>query len=297
LIYFIVNPNAGSGKGKETVPIIEKIMRENDMEYSVIFTNKSGDLARVSELIDMNKAKAIVCVGGDGTVQEYVGLAVEKNVNFGIIPVGSGNDFLYSVPGNTPKFDSFEEKIKFYAKKIIGGKVIHTDAVAVNGDKYFFNIGGTGIDIQVLKDALPLKKKFAGAAYFLSLIKNAATYNASEITLTVDGVSERDVFLLLAICNGAYYGGHMRIAPPALIDDGFITLCITRNMSRLKRMVMFPSVKSGAHSKLKEVSFQNCSSVKLEFEGTKTINLDGNLVEFESPLTFEIMKGAVNFIV
>ena len=297
LIYFIVNLTAGSGKAAAAVPLIEKIMLEHNAGYSLVYTNAPGDFPRISSLIDLNGAEALVCVGGDGTVQEYAGMAVGRGIKFGVIPAGSGNDLLYSLPGGERNFSAFEEKIIFHTRKIIKGDVMPVDAVSVSGGKYFFNIAGTGIDIQVLKDALPLKKIFGGASYFISLIKNAVTYKTGPMTLTVDGVSETDRFLLLAVCNGAYYGGHMRIAPPASVNDGFITLCKVRKMPRLKLMTMFPRVRSGGHASLEEVSFVNCKSVKLEFEGRKTINLDGNLVECESPLSFEIVKDAVRFIV
>ena len=304
MVYFIVNPAAGSGKTTTAIPVIEKIMKEHNIEYRFVFTNAPGDSRpvadRVSGIIDFDRAKTIVCVGGDGTVQEYIGLAVGKDIDFGIIPAGSGNDLIRSTPGEKRKFSGrsgFEDKIKFYTEKIVKGDVQSVDAVSINGENYFFNIGGTGIDIQVLKDALPLKKFFGKGSYFLSLIKNIVTYKPMEMTLTADGKIEADKFVLVAICNGSYYGGGMRIAPPAVINDGFITLCKIKKMPRLKMMAMFPKVKSGGHSKLKEVAFVDCSSVKLEFTGKKIINLDGNLSEFESPLTFEIVKNAVRFIV
>ena len=297
LIYFIVNPTAGSGKAKNAIPIIEKIMSENNTAYSVIYTSSPEDYTRVSELIDFDAAKAIICVGGDGTIQEYVGLTIGRDINFGIIPAGSGNDLIHSIPRGERKFKSFEERIKFYTEKIIKPEITRVDAISINKEKYFFNIGGTGIDIQVLKNALPLKKIFGGAAYFLSLIKNVITYKAMEMTLTIDGKPEIDKYLLLAICNGAYYGGGMKIAPSALINDGYITLCKVKKIPRLKLMALFPRVKSGNHVNIKGVSFVNCSSVKLEFNGKKIINLDGNLPEFNSPLTFEIMKEAVSLIV
>jgi len=303
MIYFIVNPAAGSGRAKGAVPVIERIMREHNIkpgsDYSLIYTESPGDFTRVSGLIDFNIAKTIVCVGGDGTIQEYVGLAVNKNINFGVIPVGSGNDLILSVPvpEYAQKFSDFEQKIIFYTEKIFTNKIINIDAVSINGENYFFNIGGTGLDIQVLKDALPLKKFLGGGAYFISLMKNVFTYKAMQMTLTIDGGSETGMFILAAICNGAYYGGNMRICPPAVINDGYITLCRIKNMPRLKMLTVFPKVKSGKHVSLKEVSFVNCSSLKLEFDGRKTINLDGNLVEFESPMTFNIIKDAVKFII
>ena len=295
MIYFIVNPAAGAGRAKTAVPIIEQAMRGH--EHTFIYTEAPADSARVGGLIDWSIAESIVCVGGDGTAQEYIGLAVGRDINFGIVPVGSGNDMLLSVPAAAPKFLSLGDKTRFYAEKIIRREIMPADAVSVNGGQYFFNIGGTGIDIEVLKGALPLKKFIGGAAYFISLIKNAATYSAGQITLTVDGKPETDRFLLLAVCNGAYYGGGLKVAPPAVINDGYITLCKARNMTRLKLMAMFPRVKSGGHTKLAEVSLVNCSSVKLEFEGARTINLDGNLHEYTSPVTFKIMPGAVRLIV
>jgi len=298
LVYFIVNPLAGFGKAETAVPIIEKIMRENNIAHFFIYTNGQDDCERVSGLIDFGEAETIACVGGDGTIQEYIGLAVGREITFCVIPAGSGNDTILAFPNYTKrKFSSYDEKIIFYTNKIIENNIIAADAIRVNGEKYLFNIGGTGIDIQVLQDAQPLKRVFGGASYFLSLIKNVVTYKTSEMTLTVDGRAETDKFLLLAFCNGSYYGGGMRIAPPAVIDDGCMTICKIKKMPRLKMMVLFPKVKTGAHADISEVSFENCSSVKLEFEGKKIINLDGNLIEYESPLTFEIIKGAVKLIV
>lgn len=297
MVCFIVNPVAGSGKAKTAVAMIEKLMRKSGMEYSLVYTRSHGDIERVAGQIDLNTVKTIACVGGDGTVQEYAGLAVRRDINFCVIPAGSANDLLYSLPGGVRSFRSFEEKIAFYVKKIPAGRTILADVIAVNDEKYFFNIGGTGIDIQVLRDAIPLKKRFGGASYFISLIKNVVTYRGEEMTLTVDGKTETGKFLLLAVCNGAYYGGKINIAPSAAINDGFITLCKVKNMPRLKIMALFPLVKPGQHTRLKEVSIQNCEEIKLEYRGKKTINFDGNLYEFESPVTFKILKDAVRLIV
>ena len=297
MICFIVNPTAGSGKSKAAAAIIETLMRESGQAYSMIYTSGPGDFDRVAGLIDPARAKTIACVGGDGTAQEYAGLAVGREVNFAIIPAGSANDLLYSIPGSPHKFRNFEEKVTFHTRKILSGRTMPVDVVAVNDERYFLNIGGTGIDIKVLEDALPLKKTFGSAAYFISLLKNAAGYHAEEMTLSVDGKSETGKFLLLALCNGAYYGGKLHIAPPAAIDDGLITLCKVKKMPRLKMMTLFPLVKPGWHTIMKEVSILNCEEVKLEYRGKKTINFDGNLYEYDSPVTFRVIKGAIQLIV
>ena len=297
MYYFIVNPASGAGRATAAAPIIDALMAEGGRDYIILYTENDRDYDRIAGLINVEKADAVVCVGGDGTIQQYAGLAVGRDVPFGVIPAASGNDLMYSLPDGGKKFSVFEDKIRYYIERVLEGATIPIDAVAVNGSHFFVNIGGTGADIQVLKDAIPLKKYFGGASYFLSLMKNAITYNAEKMTLTVDGKIEVDYYLLLAVCNGSYYGGHMKVAPGALIDDGLLTLCIVKKMPKLKLMAVFPSVKNGKHGAFKEVSFINCSTVKLEYEGVRTINFDGNLLDFASPLTFEVCKGALRFIV
>ena len=296
MVYYIVNPVAGSGKALEAVPVIKRLMDENGADYSIIYTEKPGDSTRVSRLIDFNAVSTIVCVGGDGTLQEYVGLAIENDVNLGVIPVGSANDLLYSLPRSFTRFRTQEEKTAYYTQRVLQGKTIDIDAVSVN-DRYFLNIAGTGADIHVLREALPLKRFFGSAAYFIALIKTVITYTAEKMTLVIDEESESGELLLIAICNGAYYGGNMKIAPPSVIDDGLLTICKVKKMLKLKLMAMFPRIKSGGHTRIKEVSFVNCSTIKLEYNGKKTINLDGNLFEMESPLIFKVLKNAVSFII
>jgi len=297
LICFIVNPAAGSGRAATAAAIIERMMQRHGMQHSLVYTRAAGDFSWVAEQIDLEKCSAIACVGGDGTVQEYVGLAVGREISFAVIPAGSANDLLHSVPGSLPRFRTFEEKIEHYVEKLITGRTILADVISVNNQSCFFNIGGTGIDIQVLKDAAPLKKTFGKAAYFLSLVKNVAGYRPEKMTLCVDGISETGDFLLLSICNGAYYGGKLKIAPSASIDDGYITLCKVRKMPRLKLVALFPLVKPGRHDRIKEVSIVSCKEVRLEYDGRKTINFDGNLYELAGPLRFEVLKGAVRLVV
>jgi len=265
--------------------------------YSIIYTDKPDDSDRVSSLIDLDAAKAIICVGGDGTVQEYVGLAIENGVNFGVIPAGCANDLLLSIPECKKRFRSFADKITYYTNRVIQNETIPLDAVLINRERYFINISGTGLDIQVLQDALPLKKYINGAAYFLALLKNMFTYKATEMTLTIDGRPETGEYILMAVCNGAYYGGNIQVAPKAVPNDGMLTFCKVVNMNKLKIAAMIFSIKPGWHSLFKEVTYVNCSNVKLEFKGKRIINLDGNLIGYESPLLFEIVKNAVNLII
>ena len=297
MIYFIVNPAAGSGKALAAVRRIKDCMRGPDTKYKIIQTERPDDYERVSGLIDAHSAQAVLCVGGDGIAQEYSGLAISLGVPYGVIPMGSANDLLYSIPGNKPVLKTLEDTVAYYVDSALNEKTVLIDAVSVNEDRYLLNIGGCGIDIKVLEDALPLKKYFGGGAYFLSMIKNAATYKDEAMTITIDGKKEDGAYLLLAAANGSYYGGRMRIVPPAVINDGELTLCVVKKMPRIKRIFVFPLVKPGWHGALREVSYINCKSVKVEFQGVKTVNLDGNLLEYQSPLEFKIMKDAVKFII
>ncbi len=306
MIYFIVNPAAGSGKSVKAVPYIEEVMTQAGQDYKFIYTNKPKDAETIKSAIDFGIAKAVICVGGDGTIQEVMPLMLNTGIPMGLIPSGSGNDFAGSLEGFRITEGSFEQKIKGYTKKLLTAKAVDTDAVSLKGkpvgrddfEQFFFvNISSIGIDAEVAASVPKLKKTFGGAAYLVALIKTIFTYRSSSVRVTADGKRLDDKFLLTAVCNGRFYGGGFMIAPMADLGDGELTVCLVRHMPRLKVLVLFPSAMKGKHTRFKEVLQYNCKKIVMEFEGVRNTNLDGNMFTFKSPIEYEVMRGALRMLI
>lgn len=99
MYYFIVNPNARSGKGRLIWQKVCRIMNEKRLPYEALFTEKKGEAAKLArEAAERDEAaeqnKIIVAMGGDGTISEVLdGIWNHPEVTFAFIPIGSGNDF------------------------------------------------------------------------------------------------------------------------------------------------------------------------------------------------------------
>jgi diacylglycerol kinase family enzyme len=308
MIYFIVNPAAGSGKGLRAAGIIERLMEGKGREFRVIKTIRPDDMDQVSAQIDWNAAELVVSVGGDGSAQEAVGLVIGRGIPFGVIPAGSGNDMIKSLPNDYArsgaKAEDFELNIAYYLGKALSGEaraldVIELSALRPDGSTYLsysLNIASLGFDTQIVANTHSLKKRFGRASYFVSLLTTLVGYKSENYKVIADGRVSEGRLLLSAICNGRRYGGVFDIAPSARMDDGLLTLCLIKAMSRPKILFFFPRALRGRHITMPEVSFIDCQKAVYEFEGARLVNLDGNLVSLKGPLEFTVRKGAVKVV-
>ena len=153
MLDLIVNPSAGKDgkKVKKILPLVEKRLLERGIEYVIHATKMPKQATTLTQTLITSGATDIVVVGGDGTLHEVInGFSDFERVNLGIIPCGTGNDFINSI--NLPL-----DPIKAI-DLIIDGTAKYTDFMqmpTVRG----LNIIGMGIDVDVLKRYSALKKK------------------------------------------------------------------------------------------------------------------------------------------
>ncbi|MCL2699814.1 MAG: diacylglycerol kinase family lipid kinase [Defluviitaleaceae bacterium] len=287
MTYFIVNPIAGKGRAQART---EEINAHMTGDFRVVMTTAPKHAKELAEQAVREGAKTVVAVGGDGTIQEVVSGLAGSDCAFGVIPSGSGNDFVKSV--------DIDETLPTagHLDIIRGGNIRAIDLVKIN-DSCFANIGSIGIDAQIVVVADKLKKIFGKAAYVMAALWCTMTKGATPMSIKVDDALYERKFTLVAVCNGWNYGGGFKIAPSAKNDDGQLTLCMIDGMSKPAMTVLFPRVIKGTHVTLKQVSFMDCKKAEINFEGTQLINLDGNLNHMTGPLKFEIMPTALNVLV
>lgn len=290
MYHFIVNPAAGGGRTMQHIPALQKHMELRELPYRISYTEKPMDAKRLAQNACQEKSDGVICVGGDGTIQEAAGGMLYTGVPLGIIPAGSGNDFIFSlgVKLNAPVQKRLDAILRGHTKQI--------DAIRM-GKFYFTNIGSIGMDAEIVFHAAAFKKSFKRSAYLLSTLKNVLTFQNMPMKLVIDGQELTDDMTLVAVCNGRCYGGGFQIAPQAEIDDGKITLCVIRNLSKPKKTAFFPTVLLGAHEKIKGVEFYPCKKVSIHYDGLRNINLDGNIYELYGPITFEIVPWAIKVFV
>ena len=290
----IVNPTAGGGRAAKLLPWLrERLRQRTDARLQV--TWRPGDAeawaARASGTYDR-----VVAVGGDGTVQEVVNglLADGSGAALGIVPVGSGNDLARSL--ELPR-----DPVTAWTAAIGRAESAVDAAHARNGDgreRWFASAGGIGFDAEVANTMVARRPWQHGrAGYLVSGLVELWGYENRSVRIAIDGAEPiARKILLLAMSNGAYYGGGMHISPGARADDGLMDLCIVGDLGRLAALRQVPNLYRGTHVRHPAVEMRRARVVEIEGDGDTRIHLDGEPFG-RLPLHVELRHAALSVAV
>lgn len=285
---FIVNPVAGKGNESRVTSLIKEVMDKYNYTYDIKITEKVGDAKLFAEEAKTKEFSTIVSVGGDGTIHEVVNGMVGGSQKLGVIPAGTGNDLARSL--NIPL--NLREAIEVLVKQ----NSIPIDLGKLNG-KYFINFCSVGLDALIAQEANKIKKYFSSTyAYIIGVVKALIKFNSLKVDLTIDNKIYSEEIMLIAVCNGSYYGGGMKIAPDAKMFDGEFDICVVEKMSKLKLLFLFPTIFKGKHTKYKEVKIYRGKDVQITSSQDTNVNADGEIVN-NRPIKFEAIHKKIEVIV
>lgn len=286
MYYFILNPCAGRGRSVKIMQRVIEIMEKKRTKFKVRETEYPGHATIIAKEAIQNGFKSIIAVGGDGTVLEVANGMIGEKATMGIIPAGTGNDFIKTVGiPNDPEV-AVNILLKEKQKKV--------DIGLADDKRYFLNVSGTGFDVEVLKNTEKVKGFLTGlAAYYTAVLMAVFGYKFKKVILkTKDMVIEKTV-LLVAVANGIAYGGGMKVAPEASVEDGLLDVTIIEKMPRWKIPLELPKFIKGEHKKIKYIEKFKCESVTIETDKAEPINMDGEIIG-TTPVTFSVKKNAIN---
>lgn len=267
--HVLYNPLSDNRHGEQNAKKIAEVLKDDELEFT--------DLTKIDLRDYFRSAPAdekIVIAGGDGTVHvifnKFGGKLPDRPIYY--YPTGNGNDFIADIKD---KNSDPIVKLNDYIKDL--------PAVSVNGGKkvLFFNGVGYGIDGYCCEEGDKLKKQtdkpinYAGIAIKGILGK----FKPRKAVVTVDGTKyEYENVWLAPTMNGRYYGGGMNIAPgqDRLNPERTLTTIIFRGKSKLKTLMVFPSVFKGEHIKhTKIVSVLTGHEITVEFDKPTALQIDG----------------------
>jgi diacylglycerol kinase (ATP) len=250
-----------------------------------------------------NEADAILVLGGDGTIHRHLELLVSLQLPVLVVPRGSGNDFARAIGlGKLPDalsawraFTSGHSNVRAIDLGLITPRSAEAGATAA--PHYFCTIAGIGLDGEIARRANRLPRwLLARGGYALSLPLALLHFKPFMLRITAndDRLPLKPAFLA-AVANTPAYGGGMRIAPRALLDDGLLDLCIIRPLNKLKLLYLFPTVYSGGHLALREVEYLQATKMLLETEAPAAVYADGEPVS-QTPAEFSVARNALRVI-
>ncbi len=223
-IVYLVNPVSGTGKKEMLEKLIQKKTREQSIEFELHQSNIYGDYDYLKDKIEREEITDIVIAGGDGTVNRVVSALQETGVNFGIIPIGSGNGLALcaGIPRNPVKALDI----------IFKGSHSYIDAFTIN-NKFSCMLSGLGFDAQVAHD-------FANNAS-----RGLLTYTQQSLyqyfkahpylfQIVLDNFSFYTDAFFISIANSNQFGNNFTIAPKASLADGLLDIVVVQKMNKAK---------------------------------------------------------------
>ncbi|MCT4618105.1 MAG: diacylglycerol kinase family lipid kinase [Marinisporobacter sp.] len=288
-ILFIVNPIAGKGNCDFVIEKIKEKMDSFHIPYKIKLTTRKNEAEEIARNAVMKGYEKIVAVGGDGTIYEVVNGIIGSNTSLGVIPSGTGNDFVRTV--------GIPNDLDQALKVIAYGKAVNIDCGKAN-DRYFVNVASVGLDAEIVKETQDVKKYLSGSwAYMGGLLKTLFSYKNKKVHMDIDEKKDKKNITLVAVANGKYYGGGMKIAPMADIKDGDFQVCVVDEISKLKLMRVFPKIFSGEHVDYEEVDMHTGKQIKIKSDELLSINLDGDIIGKSFNIHFEMVPKGLKVLV
>jgi diacylglycerol kinase (ATP) len=258
-------------------------------------------------------ADVILLFGGDGTIHRHLGQLVKLDLPVLVVPAGSGNDFASSlglrhVRDSLAAWQGFcgaTNNVRTIDLGIISAVMSSGEASSIQGPRYFCCVAGVGIDGEVARRANQLPRWLRGnGGYVLSMAPTIFTFapfplkilTAEDDTNGGWNVRSDKPALVAAFANTPLYGGGMKIAPRAKMDDGLLDVCLVGAVPPLRLLRLFPTVYSGKHLEVPEVEYFHSSRLRVETEQPMDVYADGEYV-CRTPIEVSVQKAALRVIV
>lgn len=275
MYHIIVNPDAGKRKTLHAARAVAEYFDEREEEFVIHeMTSKKilhSTIHDLSQSTDAKERTNIIVIGGDGTLHAVLNSIEDLNaVNVGLIPAGTGNDFAASL--------QIPSEPKKAAELILKGEAKDTDFLEVGGIRCM-NVGGLGIDVDVLKRYNKSQKIHGKLKYLRCLIQSIFHFKGNDILIESDGRREKHRAFLAVACNGKQIGGGIKICPAANPTDGALDVCVVDMIRGLKVIGAFIRLMKGKILDFKQTTHYLCQRVKFVIEGGATVQLDGEMYD------------------
>jgi len=284
----ILNPAAGYHKCKRSFPAIQSKLLERGIAHHFYFSHYSGHITELALKAKSQGYEKIIVCGGDGTINEALSALVGSDVTLGILPFGRGNDFARNL--------GIKEDLDFACDVLCQGKVRKVDVVKVNESRYYVSVGGIGFDAEVASWANRYKKFTPGInTYILGILAKLFTFKCKKVTITYDKGHYQGKIVMAAFGNSAWYGGGINITPHALMDDGWLDICIVDKINKIKLLFLLPSTFKGNHTKFPEVKLYRAKTISINSETPLQLLGDGELM-CQTPVSLKVVPQALKVL-
>lgn len=305
----IVNPTSADGATEEKWPKIASDLRTHFGPFTVAFTESVGHARILAAETARQGTKLIIACGGDGTISEVANGIIESNAEaeIGILPAGTGSDFRRSIGISRNVSEAARELREGRTKTIDAVRVTFINESGERETRYSINVASFGMSTEVLDRAasgetkkwLPgFTPRKVGSKISYATATVQTTLSASPVDVQVqidDGADRRLRVAEFCVANARYYGGAMKVAPDAKLDDGYFDVVTIGDANAFRLLTNAPRLYFGAHLRMSEVTHALAKQViarPANKDKEVRVELDGEVIG-RLPSTFQIVPQAL----
>ena len=301
----IVNPRSGNGTtGKNWTRIYQEIRRGLETDPDVRFTDRRGHGTTLATEAIKEGYERVVAVGGDGTINEVMngfferGKLINPDAALALMSIGTGSDFVKTLEFPTTPFEAAERIRQGKAWTIDLGKCTFTGLDGEEGSRFFINIADFGSGGAVVDKVNRTTKVLGGQISFLwGILTTLPTYTNKLTKYRVDdGPEEEKILNTFIVANGRYYGGGLKPAPNAELDDGVFDIVSIGDVSFFEAVSSLGKFRKGTYLEIPKVTFSKGKTVVASSEQTQLVEMEGEVVG-RLPARFEMFPKAMKIIV
>lgn len=306
----IINPASANGATERRWPALGALLQQHHTgPLEIRFTEGPGhavDLAAAAA-----DRKAVLCVGGDGTLNEVVNglmrIGADRRPPLAMIPSGTGSDFARALGIPQDPTAAVAALRSTRPMPIDVGEIACMDGRALR-TRFFVNVAGLGFDADVAAEIARAGAhgRKGKAVYFLSVFRTLGKMRSRPMRITLmsssPGEAPRTIECrssLIAVCNGRFFGGGMHIAPHADPSDGAFDVVLLDDMGRMEFLVNFLRVYRGTHLTHPKVRTARASTLRIEQLGRDErpvrLQAEGELLG-EAPVSVRMAPAAVQLL-
>lgn len=272
----IVNPTSGPWNIRHELPAVLNYLEDQGWLTTLHETRRSGEATALAQEAREEGVDAVLVVGGDGTINEVINGLAESRVALGVLPGGTANVWAKEMGLPTrgplhllPLIDSI--------KALVPGARRRIDLGEANG-RLFLQWAGVGLDAEVTYAMEPRtrrQRRLGALAYIIAGMTTAANMAGTRTRIWLDDELIYRRSILLVISNSQLYGGRVRIATDARLDDGYLDANVFAGTGFGSAMRTFLGVITGLHVRDPRHSQYRARTIRIEADKPMPVHVDG----------------------
>ncbi len=295
-VCLLVNPSAGGGRAGRLAPAVEQALKAQGLTVTRLDTRDLHH-ARALAAEAAKRGETIAALSGDGMVGALADTLREvPGALLGVLPGGRGNDLarVLGIP------EDAVEACATIARGIPRSVDLGVVSDASSGDRghAFVGIASAGFDSEANRIANEAPAWLGGLVYAYGALRALLAWRPARFEIELEPSGERHGFSAYSIgaANSKTYGGGMRAAPDALLDDGLLEVVVLESVGKLSFLTkIFPKVFNGTHVREPSVKVFRASGVTIRADRPFTMYADGDPIG-ELPVRVRALRGAVTML-